>query len=202
MGKCEKISSNVLSDKINQSTDEKTPLKIFFSQTSHIIGVVINAFEVGSLIAGIGALSVLLIINVIAREFGQSIYFAEELSEFLVIFTTFVGVSYGVRRARHIRMGAFLDLMPASAEKVFTIIISAVSATVMFIMANASYQYLMHSFNMGHTTPALRLPYWIFYVIVPVGFFMAGIQYIRTIIKNFTEKETWMSPEQQSEYDE
>jgi TRAP-type C4-dicarboxylate transport system permease small subunit len=55
---------------------------------------------------------------------------------------------------------------------------------------------------MGHTTPALRLPYWIFYVIVPIGFFMAGIQYIRTIIKNFTEKKTWMSPEQQSEYDE
>ncbi len=202
MGTCEKTSSNALSNNTDQSTDEKTPLNKFFSQVSHIIGVVINAFEVGSLIVGVGALSALLIINVVARELGQSIYFAEEMSEFLVIFTTFVGLSYGVRRARHIRMGAFLDLMPASAEKVFTIIISAVSAIVMFIMAKASYQYLLHSFNMGHTTPALRLPYWIFYVIVPLGFFMAGIQYIRTIIKNFTEKETWMSPEQQSEYDE
>jgi TRAP-type C4-dicarboxylate transport system permease small subunit len=179
-----------------------TPLKAFFRKSSHIIGVVINAFEVGSLVVGVGVLSALLIINVVARELGQSIYFAEEMSEFLVIFTTFVGLSYGVRRARHIRMGAFLDLMPASAEKAFTIIISAVSAIVMFIMANASYQYLIHSLNMGHTTPALRLPYWIFYVIVPIGFFMAGIQYIRTIIKNFTEKKTWMSPEQQSEYDE
>ena len=184
------------------SAYESAPLKVFFRKSSHIIGVVINAFEVGSLVVGVGVLSALLIINVVARELGQSIYFAEEMSEFLVIFTTFVGLSYGVRRARHIRMGAFLDLMPASAEKAFTIIISAVSATVMFIMANASYQYLIHSLNMGHTTPALRLPYWIFYVIVPIGFFMAGIQYIRTIIKNFTEKKTWMSPEQQSEYDE
>ena len=82
------------------------------------------------------------------------------------------------------------------------IIISIVSAAVMFFMANASVNYLTHSMNMGHTTPALRLPYWIFYIIVPVGFSMAGIQYIRTIIKNLTEKETWMSPEQQSEYDE
>ena len=73
MGTRDKTSSNVLSDKINQSTDEKTPLKKFFSQTSHIIGVVINTFEVGSLIVGVGALSALLIINVIARELGQSI---------------------------------------------------------------------------------------------------------------------------------
>ena len=174
----------------------------FFRKASHITGVVINSFEVGSLIFGVGALSVLLIANFIARELFKSIYFAEEVSEFLIIFTTFVGVSYGVRRARHIRMGAFLDLMPASVEKVFTIIISTVSAAVMFFMAHASYQYLIHSLEMAHKTPALRLPYWIFYVIVPVGFFIAGIQYIRTIIKNLTEKETWMSPEQRSEYDE
>ena len=37
---------------------------------------------------------------------------------------------------------------------------------------------------------------------VAIGFGMAGIQYIRTIIKNFVEKEPWLSPEQQSEYEE
>lgn len=182
--------------------EESRPIISLFRKISHGAGTVINTLEVGSLIFGVGALSALLIINVIARELSQSIYFAEELSEFLVIFTTFIGLSYGVRKARHIRMGAFLDLMPASAEKIFIIIISIVSAAVMFFMANASVDYLMHSMKMGHTTPALRLPYWIFYIIVPVGFFIAGIQYIRTIIKNLTEKETWMSPEQQSEYDE
>ena len=168
---------------------------------SNRIGILINAFEVGSLIICVGALSLLLITNFIAREFFKSIYFAEEISEFLVIFMTFVGLSYGVRRARHIRMGAFLDMMPASIEKVFIVIISTVSLVVMFFMAYVSYEYLMHSLYRAHETPALKLPYWIFYVIVPTGFFMAGVQYIRTIIKNLTEKETWMSPEQQSEYE-
>ena len=99
-------------------------------------------------------------------------------------------------------MGAFLDMMPPLMEKIFILIISAVSMIVMFILTYTSYNYLMNSLVKAHETPALRLPYWIFYVIVPIGFFMAGIQYIRTIIKNCTEKETWMSPEQQSEYDE
>ncbi len=172
-----------------------------FSRIFQFISRTINAIEVFCLIVCVGALAVLLIANVIAREFFTSIYFAEEISEFLVIFITFIGVSYGVRRARHIRMGALLDLMPSSAEKVFIIIISLVSAGVMFFMADSSYEYLLYSLNKSHQTPALKLPYWIFYIIVPVGFMMAGIQYILTIIKNLTVKETWMSPEQQSEYE-
>jgi TRAP-type C4-dicarboxylate transport system permease small subunit len=54
----------------------------------------------------------------------------------------------------------------------------------------------------GHMTPALRVPKWTFYVIIPIGFGLACIQYIRTIIKNFTEKEPWQSPDQQSEYED
>jgi TRAP-type C4-dicarboxylate transport system permease small subunit len=176
-------------------------VKMIFKKISHPVGVVIDTFETYSLILCVGALTALLIANFIARELFTSIYFAEEITEFLVIFTTFVGVSYGVRRARHIRMGAFLDMMPAFAEKLLTILICAVSAYVMFFMADASYDYLMHAFRKAHETPALKLPYWTFYIIIPVGFFMAGIQYIRTIIKNLVEKETWLSPEQQSEYE-
>lgn len=173
-----------------------------FSKISHGMGLVINWFEVGSLVFCVAALASLLIVNFVARNLFTSIYFAEELTEFLVIFTTFVGLSYGVRRGRHIRMGAFLEWMSPSVEKVFIIFISLVSAGVMFFMAHASYDYLVNAINRAHETPALRLPVWIFYVIIPIGFLMAGIQYIRTIIKNITEKETWMSPEQQSEYEQ
>jgi TRAP-type C4-dicarboxylate transport system permease small subunit len=115
---------------------------------------------------------------------------------------TFIGVSYGVRKARHIRMGAFLDAMPPKMEKAFLIVISVVSAIVMGMMAWFSYEYLVNAMNMGHMTPALRVPKWTFYVIVPIGFGLACIQYIRTIIKNLVEKEPWQSPDQQSEYED
>ena len=150
----------------------------------------------------VAALGILLIANVFARTFFQSIYFAEEVSMFLVMLTTFTGVSYGVRKARHIRMGAFLDAMPPKMEKIFIIIISLISAIVMAIMTWASYEYLDNAMSKGHMTPALRVPKWTFYVIIPIGFGLACIQYIRTIIKNFTEKEPWQSPDQQSEYDD
>lgn len=182
--------------------DEKRTSRSSFNRFFRLVGKLLNWFEVGSLLFCVTALAALLIINFIARELFTSIYFAEEISEFLVIFTTFVGLSYGVRRGRHIRMGAFLEVMSPKVEKVFIILISLISAGVMFYMAIAAYEYLIHSMQRAHETPALRLPVWVFYIITPIGFGLAGIQFLRTIIKNFVEPDTWISPEQQSEYEE
>ncbi|MGB5985216.1 MAG: TRAP transporter small permease [Desulfobacterales bacterium] len=171
-------------------------------RVNRAVGKLVNAVEVSILVVCVALLGILLIANVFARTFFQSIYFTEELSMFLVMLTTFTGVSYGVRKARHIRMGAFLDAMPPKMEKTFIIIICLVSAGVMAIMTWASWEYLMNAMTKGHMTPALRMPKWTFYVIIPIGFGLAGIQYIRTIIKNLIEKEPWQSPDQQSEYED
>ena len=182
--------------------NDKPKRSSFFRRLNRRVGVVVNAVEVSILVFCVASLAILLITNVFARTFFQSIYFAEEVSKFLVMLTTFTGVSYGVRKARHIRMGAFLDAMPPKMEKTFLIIISFISAVVMGILTWFSYKYLMNAMEMGHMTPALRVPKWTFYVIIPIGFGLACIQYIRTIIKNLTEKDPWQSPDQQSEYED
>lgn len=174
----------------------------FMKRLNRRLGRVINCFEVSILVSCVAALAVLLIANVFFRTFYQSIYFAEEVSQFLVILITFAGVSYGVRKARHIRMGAFLDAMPPGMEKVFIIFISLVSALTMAIMAWFSLEYLLNAMHMSHRTPALRVPKWTFYIIIPIGFGLASIQYLRTILKNLTEDEPWQSPDQRSEYED
>lgn len=166
------------------------------------IGIVVNGLEVSILVFCVAALAILLIANVFARTFFESIYFAEEVSKFLVMLITFTGVSYGVRKARHIRMGAFLDAMPPQMEKVCIVIICTISVVVMGIMCVSSWDYLVHAMSKGHMTPALRVPKWTFYVIMPVGFGLAAIQYFRTILKNMTEPDPWQSPDQQSEYED
>lgn len=184
-------------------TDRDRPAKIgTLRRINRVIGKAVNAVEVAVLVICVAALAILLMVNVAARTFFQSIYFAEEISMFLVMLITFTGVSYGVRKARHIRMGAFLDAMPPKMEKVFIIFISLVSAIVMAIMAYASWEYLINAMSRSHMTPALRMPKWIFYVIVPIGFGLASIQYLRTILKNIIEKDPWQSPDQESEYED
>ena len=62
------------------------------------VGRVVNSIEVVILSLGTLALAVLLIANVIARKFFRCIYWAEEVSTLLVLFVTFVGVSYAARK--------------------------------------------------------------------------------------------------------
>jgi hypothetical protein len=54
--------------------------------------------------------------NVIGRfVFGRSLYFAEEVNQFLIILITFAGIGYAARNGRHIRMSAFYDMLPPRA---------------------------------------------------------------------------------------
>jgi len=166
------------------------------------INIVIEKIEEVILCVGVGMLAIILIVNVIARKAGTSIYFIDEIAMFLVIWITFIGVSYASRKARHIRMGAIFDLSSVRLQKIMIFIISTISAMVMFYLTYISVNYVYTTYRWQQVAPALRMPYWIGIVVVPVGFFMAGIHYVRTIVKNMRVKEeVWLSPEQKSEYE-
>jgi TRAP-type C4-dicarboxylate transport system permease small subunit len=166
------------------------------------LSLFIDRFEVTILAASTAFLAILLIINVIARNMAKSIYFAEEISKLFIILITFTGTSYAARKARHIRMGALLELLPPKVEKVLVIIISIISALVMFTLAYHAFNYMNNLRVRGTKTEALGAPYWYFLIVAPVMLFTAGIQFARTVLKNFKEKEVWLSPEQQSEFED
>ena len=176
-------------------------VKSFLNKT----GKVFNYIEVIILSLGTFLLAALLIANVIARQLFRSIYYAEEISMILVLIVTFTGVSYGVRKARHIRMGAIFDAIGnrwPRVQKIVIYIILIYSAFIMFIMVYYSYNALEVTRMTRQATPSLGISYWLLYIVVIAGFFSAGIQYLRAIYKNVVEKEVWLSPENQSEYEE
>lgn len=127
--------------------------------------------------------------NTIANVFGryvfsQSIYFTEELNEFLIIIITFMGLGYVTRKGRHIRMSAFYDLLPARAKKLMMILIASLTAVAMFILAWYAFEYVAKIARRGRVTPALQVPLYMTYVWVVVGFALTGIQYVLTMVKN------------------
>ncbi|GAH45271.1 unnamed protein product, partial [marine sediment metagenome] len=121
----------------------------------------------------------------------------------LLIWITFIGTSYATRKGRHIRMSAIVEMCSERVQKILIFVASIIGMATMFIAAYISYKYLHRIYNFQQITPALRMPYWIGIIIVPLGFFMSGIHYIRTIVKNIQVKgEVWVSSEQKSEYDD
>lgn len=143
---------------------------------------------------GIILMAVNTIANVISRfVFNHSIIFAEELNSTFILLVTFAGMGYAARHGRHIRMSAIYDAMPDKARKVLMTVIVSVTAIFMLILAYYSVQYIYHVYSKGRIMPALGVPVYITYLWVPVGFFITGIQYALTAVKNFREKEIYLS---------
>lgn len=135
---------------------------------------------------GVAIMAINTIANVFGRYvFSQSIYFTEELNEFLIIIITFMGLGYITRKGRHIRMSAFYDLLGPRPKKLMMILIAAMTAVVMFILSWYALEYVLKIAKRGRVTPSLQFPLYLTYVWVVVGFFLTGIQYVLTVIKNF-----------------
>ncbi len=167
------------------------------------IDVAIAKVEAVMLAVGVLLMALNTIANVVGRfALGQSIYFSEELNRVLIILITFAGISYAARHGRHIRMSAIYDALPPRARKTLMVVIASVTALFMFALCYYAIGYIRTSAGQGRILPALQIPIWWIFVWVPVGFFMTGVQYLLTAVKNLIEDDIYLSTNVLEGYDD
>lgn len=143
------------------------------------------------------------ILNVFTRTlFGVSLAFAEELSRFFIILTTFVGLSYAAGRGRHIRMTALYDQLSPRARKALMVVIAGSTAVLLFALAGFSLTYVETVHALGTVSPALRLPLWLVYLAAPLGLTLGGVQFVLTVVRNLTTPGVHLSWDQKDEYED
>lgn len=152
---------------------------------------------------GIISLTVLTIGNVLSRKFFNfSWSFVEEISQFILVIVTFMGVGYAARKSRHIRMTAIYEMMPEKIKKILIIFISITTALLLLYLSFQAWEYTQSVIRTARVTPVLRIPFYMVIIWVPLGLFMGAVQYILALIKNLTTQGIWLSFEEQSEYKE
>src|SRR6056297_2782110 len=167
-----------------------------------VIDSTISRVESFLLAVGVLLMAANTISNVVGRYvFQSSIFFSEELNRILIILITFAGISYAARQGRHIRMSAIYAL-PPKVRKFMMIVIALVTAVFMLGLCYYSFQYIVTQAGRGRVLPSLQIPVWVTLVWVPVGFFMTGLQYLLTAIKNILSKDIYLSTAVLEGYDD
>ena len=178
----------------------------YASSLPGVLGVIDNLIaRIEAIMLAIGVLLMAgnTMANVIGRfVFQSSLFFSEELNRILIILITFAGISYAARQGRHIRMSAVYDQMSEGIKKALMIIMCGGTAAVMFVLAYYSMNYLGGLIDRGTVTPALRVPLYVTYIWVPVGFIITGVQYTLAIVRNLREKDVYISYSEVDAYDE
>ncbi|GGB18948.1 hypothetical protein GCM10011324_31350 [Allosediminivita pacifica] len=168
-----------------------------------VIDVAIARIEAVLLAVGVLLMAFNTIANVVGRYvFGTSLYFSEELNQALIILITFAGISYAARHGRHIRMSAIFDALTPALRKPLMILIALVTAAAMFLLTWYSIDYVQTQASRGRLLPAMQIPVWWIIVWAPLGFFLTGLQYTLTAIKNILQENIWLSTSTMEGYDD
>jgi len=132
--------------------------------------------------------------------FNAGISGTYEVTEMLIVIITFVGVSYAARHARHISMSAIYEQLSGRLRKGLLIIICIGTAALMFYFAYQSLDYVTTMQSRGRTSSALHIPMWIVYTSLPIGFTLAGVQYVLTAVRNMISKDIYRNFREKEEF--
>lgn len=152
--------------------------------------------------AAVLAVAALTIANVACRSLlGFSLASAEEISRFLIIAITFLGIGYAAGRGRHIRMTALYDQLGHKPRKALMILIAATTGVLMLMLAWYAAGYVATVKQLGTKSPVLQVPLSLVYAIAPIGLLLAAVQYGLTVFRNLTARDVYLSFDQKDEYE-
>ncbi|WP_017429261.1 TRAP transporter small permease [Vreelandella jeotgali] len=156
------------------------------------LDMALGAIEKWIITASILGMALLMSTHVVSNlVFQTGIPGTYEVTEMMIVVITFVGVSYAARHARHISMSAIYEQLGGRLRKGLLILICIGSAALMFYFAYKSVGYVVTIFDRGRTSSSLHIPLWIVYTALPVGFTLAGVQYVLTAVRNIVSRDIY-----------
>lgn len=155
------------------------------------------------LAAAILVMAALTFANVFCRSLLDfSLAFAEELSQFLIIGVTFVGLSYAASRGRHIRMTALYDQLSRRWRKLLIVASSALTCVLLLALMGYAIRYVASVRFLGTASPVLGVPLYLVYCVAPLGLLLAAVHYALNVVRNLSSPDVYISFETKDEYEE
>ncbi|HCR98135.1 MULTISPECIES: TRAP transporter small permease [Halomonas] len=139
--------------------------------------------EISVCVVLMSTMTVLLAVQVFMRYvMGASLSWSEEIARYLFIWLIYLGISYGAREMRHIKIDAALDLFPRRIRPAIVILGDLLFLAFALYIVWTSWSVIERQMMLGQTSPAVGLPMWIVYAAPFVGFAITGVRQIQTII--------------------
>lgn len=106
--------------------------------------------------------------QIVFRVYFQALPWSEEVSRYLLVWTTFLGATMAYRRGVHIAVTFLVDSLPASVRRVVRI--AAVLASLIFFGTAMFYAVRYMQMQSFQVTASLRLPMPYVYAVMPAAF--------------------------------
>ena len=150
----------------------------------------LDNFEGYCCVVFLAMMSIVVFVQVVFRWIGASLPWTEEVSRYLLVWTTFMGGAYGVKTHAHIGVEAFTLLLPKKIKKVLAILVMICGIILCCVIFYFGVRLVRLNFSIMQLTPAMRMPIAYMYLAIPIGMTCFILRYIINIygaIKDFNK---------------
>ena len=135
-------------------------------------------------------ISVMVLYNIVMRFiFNIPNTYGEELCRIFFVLCVFLALSIGVRNRSHLGINFVTEALPPQAGKVMKMIVDLLMVLIYGTLIVICLQYTINvGYALGQTTVNLRIPLWILFASMPLGFFFCMINTILLFWNDFIDK--------------
>lgn len=129
------------------------------------------------------AIAVILSYQVFMRYVVQeSLSWSEELSRYMFIWLIYLGISYGAKVMRHIKIDAGLYMFPKKFRPWVVICGDVIFLIFSIVVVIYATKLTQRQIMLEQESPAMGVPMYLVYMAPAVGFFLTSIREIQTIV--------------------
>ncbi len=136
----------------------------------------------------LAGICVLMLVQAVGREFGLLIRFADDLTAWLCAASAFFALGHTFRHGELVRVGLFIDMLPAGPRRAAEILALAVTALFVGYMAVAVTKFVYESWKFKEVAQGLvKVPIWIPQLCFVLGvliFLVAVLDELVQVLKN------------------
>lgn len=138
--------------------------------------------EISLCVALMSVMTLVIFVQVVMRYiFQNSLTWSEELARYCFIWLIYLGISYGCKAMKHIKIDAALKLFSKRIQP-YIIILGELCVLVFSVyIVITGWNLTVFQAELGKTSPALGLPLQYVNAAPVAGFFLAAIRTVQTI---------------------
>lgn len=123
-------------------------------------------------------------LQVVMRQFNSSLSWSEELARYSFIWLVYIGISYGVKKDRHIKVDVLLLALKNKGKIILTIIANLLFIAFAIFVIRYGYDIAMQLLSFGQKSPANQIPMGLIYLATPIGMGLTLIRLIQNLVKH------------------
>ena len=124
--------------------------------------------------------------NVLVRDlapaFAPQFAWIEELCLFGLVWMIFLGLALGLEGGRHIGMRMVLARMPPARRRAAKLVVNLCGLLFAAYLAKIGVEITIFVANSGQRSPTLDISMSWLYVVMPVGFGLLALRYLRELV--------------------